>query len=84
MEREVIYVQKLEQNEKPVEFTEIFDTGEGWVKTKRKPQEFVKKPRDFKKIVYLGKCTVDGDMFACYTDTGCIAITKGYLNSGKY
>lgn len=25
-------------------------------------------PEDFDKVVYLGKCCCDGDMFACYID----------------
>lgn len=34
-------------------------------------------------LVYLGKCSVDGDMFACYGgDT--IVICKGHLNDGTY
>ena len=33
----------------------------GWMPSSRTP-EF------FDKVVYLGKCGEDGDMFACYTD----------------
>lgn len=35
------------------------------------------------KIVYLGHCAEDGDMFAVY-HCGYIMIFKGELNSGKY
>lgn len=35
------------------------------------------------KVVYLGCCITDGDMFAIYNQ-GYIRIYKGYLNSGKY
>ncbi len=35
------------------------------------------------KIVYLGKCAQDGDMFAVYVNN-MIMIFKGALNSGNY
>lgn len=35
------------------------------------------------KVVYLGKCNEDGDMFAVYHD-GFIKIFRGHLNNGKY
>lgn len=35
------------------------------------------------KIVYLGHCKEDGDMFALYRN-GYIHFYKGMLNSGKY
>jgi hypothetical protein len=41
------------------------------------------KPKVFNKIVYLGKCKQDGDMFATYY-CDYISIYKGHLNSGKY
>ena len=34
------------------------------------------KPEDFDKVVYLGKCCCDGDMFVCYKDA-TINIYKG-------
>ena len=37
-----------------------------------------------KKIVYLGFCRQDGDMFALYTCDEYIMIFKGELNSGCY
>ncbi|CAB4138559.1 hypothetical protein UFOVP331_119 [uncultured Caudovirales phage] len=33
-------------------------------------------PEDFDKVVYLGKCCCDGDMFACYI-RGAINIYRG-------
>ena len=41
------------------------------------------KPSDFEKIVYLGKCDTDGDMFAAYA-CDCVCIYKGNLNNGTY
>lgn len=32
---------------------------------------------DYIKVVYLGNCSVDGDMFACYTINNHIIINKG-------
>lgn len=34
------------------------------------------KPNSFNKIVYLGNCVYDGDMFACY-EANTISIFKG-------
>jgi hypothetical protein len=41
-------------------------------------------PNTFRKIVFLGTCVKDGDLFACYWDQGEINFFKGFLNSGKY
>lgn len=38
---------------------------------------------DSNKVVYLGRCSQDGDMFAVYY-CGLILIFKGYINSGMY
>lgn len=35
------------------------------------------------RVVYLGKCQQDKDMFCLYS-AGYIMIFKGHLNSGKY
>lgn len=35
------------------------------------------KPSDYEKIVYLGKCEIDGDMFAWKTALKTILILKG-------
>lgn len=74
--REVIRVNKVEKKEKPVEFTACFSGYEGWLKSTTNPDEY-------EKVVYLGNCSVDGDMFACYNGKS-IDIYKGHLNSGKY
>lgn len=73
--REVIRIDKQEENDKPVEFTHMLKTEEGW-------SECLRQPINFEKVVYLGCCELDGDMFACYNDY--IDIYKGHLNSGKY
>jgi hypothetical protein len=66
---------KEEKQDKLVEFTHILDIN-GWESTSSTPNHY-------ERIVFLGKCVVDGDMFAAYRDGG-IVIFKGYLNSGKY
>lgn len=77
MKKEVIYIDKLQdKEEKPVEFTHRLAICDGWESTKRKPSEF-------EKVVYLGNCGYDGDMFATYLN-GEIHIYKGHLNSGRY
>jgi len=76
--KEVIRIEgEKSTEEKPVEFTHEFNESKGWHK------EFVTQPNDFDKVVYLGKCDLDGDMFAVYQG-GVIGIFKGYINSGKY
>ena len=65
------------ENDKPVEFTHHQSSDMGWKSTNVIPKEF-------NKIVYLGKCSHDGHMFACYRNNGAILICKGHLNSGKY
>ncbi len=32
---------------------------------------------NYRKVLYLGNCSVDGDMFACYTRSNQIIINKG-------
>ena len=63
--------------EKPVEFTHYLDIESGWCTMQVHPN-------CYKKVVYLGKCPLDGDMFAAYGDDDCINIFKGHLNSGRY
>ena len=46
----------------------------GWV-------EIGKATELFKVVKYLGKCKVDGDMFACYYNNNCIVICKGTKGS---
>jgi hypothetical protein len=76
MEKRVIFIEQPQENDKPIEFTHLLTGGRGWT-----PIEV--KPNVYKKIVYLGKCCVDGDMFAAYSDN-TIRIFKGHLNSGRY
>jgi len=75
--KEVIYIKEGETAaEKPVEFTHFLTDCEGWVSTTYKPNLYYK-------VVYLGKCDSDGDMFSAF-DGKYIRIYKGHLNSGKY
>lgn len=73
--KEVIYIDN-KPLEKPVEITHYFDSAVGWVKC----SDILK---SYNKIVYLGKCDTDGDMFVAY-EKDFIDILKGHLNSGKY
>lgn len=75
--REVIRIDESKQEtEKPVEFTHFLSSSNNWLTTNSIPSEF-------EKVVYLGSCKFDGDMFAAYV-SGTIGIYKGRLNSGKY
>lgn len=74
--KSVIYIDKQEKaEEKPVEFTDYIGEGGNEIP--------LSKPNEFEKVVYLGKCISDGDIFAAYKN-GFISIYKGHLNSGKY
>jgi hypothetical protein len=76
--REVIRIgEVVQESEKPLEFTHYQSTTEGWCETGDTPNAL-------NKIVFLGKCDMDGDMFAAYSTSGAINIYKGHLNSGKY
>ncbi len=76
--REVIRIDEPKQAlDNPVEFTHVLNGDDGWSNT-------AALPKDFHKVVYLGNCSVDGDMFAAYSNAGLIIIFKGHLNSGKY
>lgn len=68
---------KKTKEEKPVEFTWELSISEGWVNASDSTE-------NYKRIVFLGSCDLDGDMFACYDNHGNIDIHKGHLNSGKY
>lgn len=50
-------------------FTHCFNGINGWMET-------ITKPSDYEEVKYLGKCSVDGDMFCAYED-GAIDILKG-------
>ena len=76
--KEVIIMQDYKAiEERPVEFTHYLDGNSGWLKKSEIDQ-------GAEKVVYLGRCGFDGDMFAVYYDNGAISIFKGHLNSGKY
>jgi len=77
--KQVIMIPSVEEV-KPVEFTHVLLSGEGW----KRVGNHYPNDKDNTKVVYLGKCGVDGDMFAVYTDKNKIIIYKGHLNSGKY
>jgi hypothetical protein len=80
MKRKAIIIGEEPQKEsKGIEFTHILNTLKGWTTTNDKPSF-----NRIAKIVYLGKCETDGDMFACYYDVGVIVIYKGNLNDGTY
>lgn len=74
-EVEMILIEK-EENQKPVEFKSVFNQQSGWVLTDSLPKHY-------KRVIYLGRCRSDGDMFAAYDNTDII-IFRGHLNSGKY
>jgi hypothetical protein len=76
--KEVIRIgEVVQESKKPVKFTHYQDSTEGWCITGADLH-------DLNKIVFLGKCHCDGDMFAGYWSNGSISIYKGDLNSGKY
>jgi len=54
------------------------DSGYGWKNTNELNFD------DIEKIIYLGQCKTDGDMFTIYYKSGNIATAKGYLNNGEY
>ena len=59
-----------------IELIEFLSITKGWIPGANKPAWF-------DKVVYLGKCKIDGDMFACYKGKA-ILIYKGNLNDGTY
>jgi hypothetical protein len=76
--KSVIYIDNPQnKEEKPVEFTHVYNSIQGW-------SVFLNSPTDYEKVVYLGHCSSDGDMFAAYGSGGLIMIYTGHLNSGKY
>jgi hypothetical protein len=76
--KEVIRIgEVVKESEKPVELTHYLHGDDGWTNAKVRPNEL-------NKIVFLGKCSMDGDMFAGYWTHGSITMYKGHLNSGKY
>ncbi len=75
--KSVIFIEdKKQETEKAVEFTHYLCEENGW-------ETSADSPRQYNKVVYIGKCARDGDMFSA-DDEGYILIFKGHLNSGKY
>lgn len=68
---------KTEKVLKPIKLTNYLSGREGWKNT-----DLFKKC-EWEKIVYLGRCDADGDLFAAYED-GMIRIFRGHLNDGVY
>lgn len=75
--KEVIRIDIPQATDNPVVFTHYLSVERGWGVTDNEPS-------GFERVVYLGPCTCDGDMFATYTAEGHIDIFKGHLNSGRY
>jgi hypothetical protein len=75
--KKVIFINEpAKKKTKPVKLTHV-QTASGWTESIRTNYKHVEK------LVYLGKCAVDGDLFAAYF--GCyIEIYKGELNDGTY
>lgn len=64
--------QEVEQPEpKKTVFTHIFGRQSGgWHESEYHPEFYMK-------VLYLGNCATDGDMFIAYSMTGCILLFKG-------
>ena len=75
--KEVIYIGGQTKIKKmPVKFTHYLSGRGGW-------QETDTPPTGHDKIVFIGHCDEEGEIFAAYCDN-YIFIYKGHLNSGKY
>jgi len=59
-----------------MKFTQDLDIEDGWIRTYQTPS-------DFKEVKHLGKCAIDGDMFAAYNNEGEIHIFKGTMEEEK-
>jgi len=73
--KRVIMIGEEPKEDKPLELTHRQGV-DGWAGVSNLPDAY-------DKILYLGKCYFDGDMFAAYTKTS-IEIFKGHLNNGTY
>ena len=76
MRKAIIIGEEPKKGSKGIEFTKVLFSNSGWQDSRCEVYKF-------EKIVYLGKCNTDGDMFACYLE-GMITIRKGNLNDGTY
>jgi hypothetical protein len=79
MKRVIMIGEEPQKESKGVEFTHRFNDENGWGETFINSND-----EDIEKIVYLGKCKKDGDMFAVYFRFKTIIIFKGHLNDGTY
>lgn len=81
-ERKVIRVLPKEENNDLIEITHTQGVEEaGWERVLYKNMSDLVGGECV--VYYLGRCNIDGDMFAIYDDN-TIFIAKGKLNSGKY
>jgi len=64
-----ISLEPKEKRNKKTVFTKYLCGIGGWIEGSLEPE-------NFDKVVYLGNCDADGDMFACYV-RGVINIYKG-------
>ena len=76
--REVLRLDKKEENEKPVEFLEV------WNERKQLWDKSAMIPNDFDNVLY--RETISGlDYFVCWDNGECeVAQYRGLLNSGKF
>ena len=65
------FINLSKEESKKTVFTDYLDPKDGWYPTESKSNEF-------KKVVYLGNCKSDGDMFVCYFEE-YINIYKGVV-----
>jgi hypothetical protein len=77
---EVIYIDGIPKGKgtKAVKFTHYHGRF-------KKAENVNSNPKEYDKVIYLGHCAMDGDMFAAqHTTHNVIDIFSGKLNSGKY
>ncbi len=78
METEFISLAKKEESK--TTFTHIHNSEDGWVEASFASEYYDEAsfaPEYYDKVVYLGNCVFDGDMFACYKEN-TIEICKGF------
>lgn len=79
MKNAILIPQITEQNEQTIRLTARKTNG--WMSMSEHQSKKILSQAV--KVVYLGDCDQDGDMFAIYKE-GFIEIYKGHLNNGKY
>lgn len=77
MRKAIIIGKESKKESKGIEFTHYLSISSGWTGINQKMP-------NLNKVVYLGKCDADGDMFAGYFTSGSITVYKGFLNDGTY